>query len=185
VPHDGSVSSSITDLAARRSPIALNPGELIDIVRRVGDEVRRGLYPQIRFDSETRWHERLHRDVFLDIWLITWMPTQGTLLHDHGNSNGAFAVVSGELSEAVYAPRGRAGEKIVELGRGTGESVGFGSHYIHDVRNLSGAPAVSVHAYSAPLDLMNYYEVQDDTLVSIGSLRTEDPEAEFVHPAAS
>lgn len=179
------VHSLVTDLSARRSSSALNPGELIEVCRRVGEEVRRGLYPQIRFDAQKRWHERVHRDARVDVWLISWMPTQGTLLHDHGGSNGAFTVISGELSEAVYAPRGRAGQKVVEVSRAAGESVGFGAQYIHDVRNLSETPAVSVHAYSSPLDLMNYYEVDEDALALIGSLQTEDPEAEFVRRAAS
>jgi predicted metal-dependent enzyme (double-stranded beta helix superfamily) len=139
----------------------------------------------MRFDPERRWHDRIYRDGLIDVWLITWMPTQGTVLHDHGGSNGAFGVLSGELSEAIYLPRAATGEKLIDVARGAGERVGFGAGYVHDVRNLSDEPAVSIHAYSSPLTRMNYYDLNEDELVTIGSLDTEDPEAHFVAPAVA
>jgi hypothetical protein len=47
------------------------------------------------------------------------------------------------------------------------------------VRNLSDAPAVSVHAYSPPLTTMTYYDLADGRLETIASLATEDPEPAF------
>jgi hypothetical protein len=41
----------------------------------------------------------------------------------------------------------------------------FGPDYAHDVRNVSIAPAVSIHAYSPPLSDMNKYELDGDRLV--------------------
>jgi hypothetical protein len=60
-----------------------------------------GKCPFIDFDADARWHERIYRDREVDIWLVAWLPTQGTQLHDHGGSSGAFTGVSGRLSEAV------------------------------------------------------------------------------------
>ena len=50
------------------------------------------------------------------VWLLSWLPDQGTPLHDHGTSAGAFAVVRGTLTERVVAA-GRNGisESQLEL----------------------------------------------------------------------
>jgi rhodanese-related sulfurtransferase len=53
----------------------------------------------------------------------------------------------------------------------------FGPGYAHDVRNSSVAPAISIHAYSPPLDEMNEYELEGRRLVP--RKRTSD-EAETV-----
>jgi hypothetical protein len=163
----------------------LDPDQLRDVVRSFAQGASRGRYPQMRFDSERRWHDRIYRDGLIDVWLITWMPSQGTVLHDHGGSAGAFAVLSGELSEAIYRPGAASGEKLVDIPRTAGQRVGFGAHYIHDVRNLSDEPAVSIHAYSSPLSSMNYYDLDSEELVTIGTLDTDDPDAEFVAPAVA
>jgi predicted metal-dependent enzyme (double-stranded beta helix superfamily) len=155
---------------------ALSAIQLIDHVRLFAAEVVAGHYPYVQFDAENRWHQRLYRDARFDIWLISWMPTQGTQLHDHGGSSGAFAVTSGQLSEAVYRRRPGRGP-LTEYQRPAGAAIGFGPKYVHDVRNLSDAPAVSVHAYSPPLTTMNFYDVEGDgSLQRLTTVATDDPE---------
>ena len=152
----------------------LDPAQLIELTRFYCDEVVAGLYPYIDYASnagDERWHQRIHRDRRMDIWLISWLPEQGTQLHDHGGSSGAFSVLSGELTESVVG-NGRCRD----LTRAAGDSVGFGAHYVHDVRNAGAAPAVSVHAYSPPLTTMTYYDLADGQLEPIASLATDDPE---------
>jgi hypothetical protein len=152
----------------------LDPLQLVEYSRFVAGEVLAGRYPYVEYDAAERWHQRLYRDQRVDVWLISWLPSQGTQLHDHGGSAGAFTVLSGELTEAIYQP---GGPELPELSRGSGVSVGFGPHYIHDVRNLSREPAVSVHAYSAPLTSMNFYDVDDaGVLQTLATLATDDPE---------
>jgi rhodanese-related sulfurtransferase len=46
-----------------------------------------------------------------------------------------------------------------------GKPRAFGPDYAHDVRNVSLAPAVSIHAYSPPLTDMNEYELDGSRLV--------------------
>ena len=110
------------------------------------------------------------------------MPTtrstteQGTQLHDHGCSAGAFTVVDGELSELVWAGT-RAAGALAEKPREAGETVVFGTHYVHDVINRALGTAVSVHAYSPPLKVMHYSDVDGDRLVRRASSWTDDPEA--------
>lgn len=160
------------------SGLWLDPIQLIDFTRFYAAEVCAGRYPYLQFDADERWHQRIYRDRRLDVWLITWLPEQGTQLHDHGGSSGSFTVISGELSEAVHGRRG-----LTEVRHGPGDSVGFGPHYVHDVRNLSDRPAVSVHAYSRPLSRMNYYDLAAGELVLLATVETDDPETAL--PAAN
>ena len=128
------------------------------------------------FDAENRWHRRLYRDGRVDVWLISWLPEQGTQLHDHGGSAGSFTVIEGALSEAVLV-RGAAGVgRLRERRHATGATVGFDGRHVHDVRNLAAAPAVSVHAYSPPLASMNFYDLEHGRLVPFAHLDTDDPE---------
>lgn len=162
--------------AASSAALFLNPIQLLDYVRFVAAEVTAGRYPYVRYDESERWHQRLYRDRRVDLWLISWLPTQGTQLHDHGGSAGAFTVLSGELSEAIQVPAAGRGS-LLERTRRAGEGVGFGRHYVHDVRNLGDRPAVSVHAYSAPLTSMTFYDLDPDGgLSAVLTLPTEDPE---------
>ncbi|HEY7048189.1 MAG TPA: cysteine dioxygenase family protein [Jatrophihabitantaceae bacterium] len=154
----------------------LNPIELVEFTRFVANEVRRGRYPFVRFDDQARWHQRIYRDRRVDAWLISWLPDQGTQLHDHGGSSGAFTVLSGQLSEAVCAHTGRYAGGLHECVHRAGHSVGFDGDYVHDVRNLSTAPAVSVHAYSPALTSMTYYDRERGQLIELATVLTNDPE---------
>ena len=163
----------------------LNPVELLEFARFIAGEVLARRY-LVEYDEGRRWHQRLYRDQRVDLWLISWLPSQGTQLHDHGSSAGAFTVLSGELAEAIYQPaaapsrwRGEpgSGPALVERRRASGSGAGFGRHYVHDVRNLSPAPAVSVHAYSPPLTSMNFYDLDEaGGLRTLVSMPTDDPE---------
>jgi hypothetical protein len=149
----------------------LAPRQLVDLTRFYAEEVRCGAYPFVDFDPDERWHQRIYRDRRMDVWLISWLPTQGTELHDHGGSCGAFTVLSGTLTETALA-----GGQLRDRPRRAGASVGFGPRYVHDVRNLSDGPAVSVHAYSPPLTSMTYYDVADGVLSRLATVVTDDPE---------
>jgi len=172
--------STTAETARTRAGRALTPAELADLTQQVAQEVRDGRH-ELHADAQERWHVRIRCDEHVDVWLISWTTDQGTQLHDHGGSSGAFTVVEGQLSEAIWA--GRAG-RLVENVREAGETVVFGERYVHDVRNTDAATAVSVHAYSPPLALMNYYDVDhhDDgraELVRLASVWTDDPEQPF------
>lgn len=149
----------------------LTRDELTAWTRRIAAEVERGEH-EIHADARERWHVRVHCDDAVDVWLISWTAEQGTELHDHGGSAGAFTVVQGRLTETTWS-RGR----LRDLVRETGETAAFGGHYVHDVRNLDDEVAVSVHAYSPPLSRMHYYDVEVGRLVRRASAWTDDPEA--------
>ncbi|WP_158823229.1 rhodanese-like domain-containing protein [Granulicella sp. S156] len=116
-----------------------------------------GWMDRVRLRTEQRWYERLYHGPDCDIWVISWLPGQSTGFHDHGESAGAFVLASGTLEEH------RVGERTRVIR--PGETRAFGSDYAHDVRNVSNAPAISIHAYSPPLDEMNEYELDGTRLV--------------------
>ena len=78
------------------------------------------------------------------------------------------------LEPARLAKLTRAIADKVRAGRAC---VAFGESYVHDVRNVSETPAVSVHAYSPPLTLMRFYDLRDGRLAVADVLETDDPEA--------
>lgn len=167
----GTAHRYVTPLAAREAT-PLDLGELADLCRSYADEVRAGCY-EVHADPADRWHVRIHADERVDVWLISWTATQGTELHDHGDSAGAFTVVEGSLTESVWT--GGDG-RLVDAERGEGDTVMFGTRYVHDVRNTSAPTAVSVHAYSPPLTRMGFYDVEGDRLVRRAQAWTDDPE---------
>jgi len=131
------------------------PKELADIVAQFASSD--GWIDRVRLRTEQRWYERLYHGLDYDIWVISWLPGQSTGFHDHGESAGAFVLASGILEEH------RVGERTRVIR--PGEARAFGSDYAHDVRNVSNAPAISIHAYSPPLDEMNEYELDGSRLV--------------------
>ncbi|MBK1786857.1 cysteine dioxygenase [Prauserella cavernicola] len=101
----------------------------------------------LRYDPDERFAALLERTADEEIWLLSWLPGQHTGLHDHGESTGAFTIVSGTLTETVTrrAPGGRV---LTELHTpSAGQSRVFGPGYVHEVRNDGPDPAVSVHVY--------------------------------------
>ena len=104
------------------------------------------------------------------VWLLSWLPGQGTPLHDHGSSSGAFAVVRGTLTERVVVA-GRDGVRESADDLTPGRVRFFGAHYVHQVTNTGEHPAVSVHVYTPGLSWMNRYEVTDGGLRRTGTER--------------
>jgi mannose-6-phosphate isomerase-like protein (cupin superfamily) len=148
VPHISSTEE--TAPVIRRTP-----AELANIVSLIASS--HGWVERVRFRTEERWYERIYHSRDYDIWVISWLPGQSTGFHDHGASSGAFAIATGTLEEL------RPGQKARIVN--AGQSRTFGPDYSHDVRNVSGAPAVSIHAYSPPLSEMNEYEMEGSRLV--------------------
>jgi hypothetical protein len=113
----------------------------------------------------------LHADLSgAQVWLLSWLPEQGTPLHDHGTSAGAFTVVRGALTERVVAA-GRSGVQETTADLTVGRVRHFGPHYVHQVSNTAPEPAISVHVYTPGLSWMNTYSVAGTSLVRTGTER--------------
>jgi rhodanese-related sulfurtransferase len=150
-------ASSSTGVAteSQLGAVSRTPEELANIVSQFASSD--GWMERVRLRTEQRWYERLYQGPDHDIWVISWLSGQSTSFHDHGESSGAFVVATGVLEEH------RPGEQPLVIP--PGKLRAFGSDYTHDVRNVSLAPAISIHAYSPPLTDMNEYELNGNQLV--------------------
>lgn len=102
----------------------------------------------------------LHDDLAAaQVWLLSWLPGQGTPLHDHGGSAGAFAVVHGALTELSVAETRTGGVRDDETLLSAGRVRPFGPHHVHQVTNVGVLPAVSVHVYNPRLTVMSTYRI--------------------------
>jgi hypothetical protein len=143
-----------------------------------------GWLPLVEYRPTSRWthllpardaaallEPELHDDLAgAQVWLLSWLSSQGTPLHDHGNSAGAFAVVRGTLTERVVAAGSTSVRDATALLTG-GRVRHFGPHYVHQVTNVDDEPAVSVHVYTPRLTVMNTYRVEADGVVRTGTER--------------
>jgi hypothetical protein len=129
--------------------------------------------PSICFNLSERYCLRLRREADLEVWLICWDLGQDTLLHDHGGSVGAFAVARGALLEdygAKHLPT------LHTRRHARGSVVGFGADYVHNLVNMGMEPTVSIHAYSPPLRVMNFYYWLPTGLHHVRELPCDTPE---------
>ncbi|MCK7625018.1 cysteine dioxygenase family protein [Streptomyces sp. RS10V-4] len=108
--------------------------------------------PLVRYDATTRWYHRLRTvpgstgpgraaqvPVGYEVWLLSWLPGQGSGRHDHGPSSGVLTVLEGELTE-----HGPGGTRALPAG---GRERVFAPGYVHEVVNDALVPAVSLHVY--------------------------------------
>ncbi|WP_026426134.1 cysteine dioxygenase [Actinokineospora inagensis] len=133
-------------LIAPRDPL-WTPRELNELTSAVATDFRTRLVDVVRFASPQRWWTRLALTDEIELWLLSWLPGQGTAPHDHGGAAGAFTVLLGDLTETYRYPAG----PIRQHRRPLGASIGFGQGRAHIVENRGPAKAASVHAYSPPL----------------------------------
>ncbi len=105
--------------------------------------------PLVRYDALTRWYERLLTGPGYEVWLLSWLPGQGSGRHDHGPSSGVTTVLAGELTE-----HGEGADGPVTRRLAAGAQRVFGPGYVHEVVNDALEPAVSLHVYFPGLTQM-------------------------------
>ncbi|ONI83357.1 cysteine dioxygenase [Saccharothrix sp. ALI-22-I] len=123
------------------------PRELRELTSTVASELTTPLLDVLEYDPDRRWWTRLGLTEGVELWLLSWLPGQGTEPHDHGGAAGSFTVLTGELSEDYRYPGG----PIRSARRPVGSALGFGAGRAHQVLNRGTVGAASVHAYSPPL----------------------------------
>lgn len=101
---------------------------------------------------------------------ITWLPGQGSSVHDHGQTWGVEAVLRGRLDVLDYRVRGRH-RALSDLRPADHHLLVDGTvigllppHDLHSCRNADAREtAVSLHVYGRPLDsVKRYVHVEDD-----------------------
>ncbi|MEV6314003.1 cysteine dioxygenase family protein [Streptomyces sp. NPDC051776] len=105
----------------------------------------------VEYDATTRWYHRLRTGPGYEVWLLSWVPGQGSGMHDHGRSSGVLTVLEGELTE-----RTARGERAL----GAGAQRAFAPGYVHEVVNDALTPAVSLHIYFPGLTEMTMHTAQ-------------------------
>jgi predicted metal-dependent enzyme (double-stranded beta helix superfamily) len=133
---------------------AMSLSELQDLVDRLAadDSIWRH---RVRHDPDRRNYEQILLDENVGVWLICWMDDHDTGFHDHDVSSGAVAVVEGEVREERLAVGGEPSEHVYK----PGESFSFRASDIHRMSHAGGGPAISIHAYSPPLNRMGSYSI--------------------------
>lgn len=111
---------------------------------------------QVTHAGGRRHYASIHRDEYVDIWLICWSPGNDTGWHDHDISSGAVRVVRGALVES----NPRIGGAHVRAVVPEGCSLSFGPDHIHRLTDES-EQAISLHAYSPPLWRLGRYSIDD------------------------
>jgi len=99
----------------------------------------------VQYDATTRWYHRLRTGPGYEVWLLSWVPGQGSGLHDHGRSSGVRTALEGTLTE-----RTDRGTRSLTPGA---QRV-FAPGYVHEVVNDIFEPAVSLHIYHPGLTEM-------------------------------
>jgi quercetin dioxygenase-like cupin family protein len=99
----------------------------------------------VRYDSTTRWYHRLGTGPGYEMWLLSWVPGQGSGIHDHGRSSGVLTMLDGALTEHTR----RGVHTLIP-----GAQRVFTPGYVHGVVNDCLEPAVSLHIYYPALTEM-------------------------------
>ncbi|MQY16069.1 hypothetical protein SRB5_62610 [Streptomyces sp. RB5] len=123
-----------------RPPAPVHPStvaEFAGLARRIAED-RAGWAPLVRYDAASRWYHRLRTGPGYEVWLLSWLPGQGSGAHDHGPSSGVYAVLEGELTEHTSAGRRSLAPGARHV---------FAPGYAHEVVNDQLSPAVSLHVY--------------------------------------
>ena len=144
--------------------------KLREVVNRALD-AREGWEHLVREDRDERVCELLHRDEDVELWLVCWADGHDTGFHDHDASTGLIAVLDGAIREERLA----VGASPIAGVHAEGAWVTVPRGDIHRVTHVAGEPAVTLHAYSPPLERVGTYAVADD-----GRLRRYPTTAETV-----
>ena len=133
----------------------LDQRELVELVETLA--ARPDLWSdQVASAGGQRHYASIHRDEYVDVWLICWSAGSDTGWHDHDISSGAVRVLRGELMESKPRIGGVHAQSTVTEGCW----LSFGPDHIHRLTG-EGDQAVSLHAYSPPLWRLGQYSIDD------------------------
>jgi predicted metal-dependent enzyme (double-stranded beta helix superfamily) len=111
---------------------------------------------QIAHTGNRRHYASIHRDDYIDIWLICWSPGNDTGWHDHDISAGAVHVIQGTLTES----NPRIGGTHTQTPIPQGHTISFAADHIHRLTDQD-QHTISLHAYSPPLWRLGQYTIDN------------------------
>ncbi|HET6868172.1 MAG TPA: cysteine dioxygenase family protein [Solirubrobacteraceae bacterium] len=124
----------------------------------------------VRHASDARVYEQIWTDEDVNAWVICWSEDQDTGFHDHDDSSAAIAVIDGQVRE----DRLRLGDEPRTRIFGPGSIFTVPAVAIHRVLHAGDVPAVTLHAYSPPLDRTGAYRIGADGALERELLSTEE-----------
>ncbi|MFE9726641.1 cysteine dioxygenase [Streptomyces sp. NPDC005794] len=150
---DLSIAGDILEVQHLLQPASPHPSTVagfVGLARSIAADRARWA-PLVRYDTTTRWYHRLQAGPGYEVWLLSWVPGQGSGRHDHGLSSGVLTVLDGELTEHTA----RGGQAL-----NAGAQRVLAPGYVHEVVNDSLEPAVSLHVYFPGLTDMPMHAAQ-------------------------
>lgn len=162
--------------AAHASAGTRTPAELLELAREIAADPSRWAHV-VRHDPDRRTYALLHEDEDVTVWLLCWSPGHDTGFHDHDASGAGVAVARGAVIDERLTLGGAPIARRLEAASG----VTIEPAEIHRMRHPGGEPAVSVHAYSPPLQRTGAYEVAADGRL----LRHAQPGEDALAPAGT
>jgi quercetin dioxygenase-like cupin family protein len=112
----------------------------------------------VRHASDVRVYEQIWDDEDVNAWVICWSEDQDTGFHDHDDSSAAIAVIDGQVREDRLRLDGTPGSQTFA----PGSIFTVPAVAIHRVLHAGDIPAVTLHAYSPPLDRTGAYRIGPD-----------------------
>jgi mannose-6-phosphate isomerase-like protein (cupin superfamily) len=109
----------------------------------------------VRHERDVRVYEQLFSDERVNAWLICWCDGHDTGFHDHDESAGAVAVISGRVRDERIV----LGSAPLARELSAGECFNIPPTAIHRVLHSGNVPAITIHAYSPPLTRMGAYRI--------------------------
>lgn len=102
--------------------------------------------PAVAEDGRCRRWALLYRDRTVEAWAIAWPAGSGLDLHDHDGSAAGVRLVAGRLRERFVDD-----DDLIVRWWNEGDRYDLPGDHVHEVVNVDGAEAVSIHVYSPPL----------------------------------
>lgn len=108
--------------------------------------------------SHTNYNkEKIFESGLFDMFIITWNNYQCSLIHDHSENGCLYKVLYGNITEKIYKGNDIA-NVILDKNMKEGE-VSYIDNFIgyHSMNNLNENICVTLHVYSPPNYITNYY----------------------------
>jgi len=102
-------------------------------------------------ENDTKYNRNIvFKNNKLELIIITWKSTQGTLIHGHPENGCLFKILTGNLQETFYS---KSGNDVITNYKINDVSYIHNNYGKHKVTNISKNTAISLHLYSPPLNL--------------------------------
>jgi mannose-6-phosphate isomerase-like protein (cupin superfamily) len=112
----------------------------------------------VRHSDDARVYEQIWDDDDVNAWVICWSEDQDTGFHDHDESAAGIAVIAGAVREERLRFSSPPSARVV----GPGETFTVPREAIHRVLHTGDGPAITIHAYSPPLNRTGTYRIGED-----------------------